>query len=144
MVSAVEQLRIKDDEVMVGCDLFRAAEGATKAKETFGGVAFVRAQGKKGGGPITAILQQALDMSKIDGAGMARALLLLKVMESSECPASELAKVCRIENALIASGAPAGIVTKTIAAVLEPRNKVRSLSVWELYQNGICTVYPFY
>ena len=67
----------------------------------------------------------AQDMSKIEGAGMARALLLLKVMESSECPPSELAKVCRIENALIASGAPAGIVTKTIAAVLEPRNKVR-------------------
>ena len=70
------------------------------------------------------------DLSKTDGAGMAKALLLLKVMESSECPASELAKVCRIENALIASGAPAGIVTKTIAAVLEPRNKVRSLSVF--------------
>ena len=55
---------------------------------------------------------------------MARALLLLKVMESSECPAAELAKACRIENALVASGAPAGVVTKTIAAVLEPRNKV--------------------
>ena len=33
--------------------------------------------------------------------------------------------MCRIENALVASGAPAGIITKTIAAVLEPRNKVR-------------------
>ena len=57
MVSAVEQLRIKDDEVMVGCDLFRAAEGA--AKETFEGVAFVKSRGKKGG-QITAILQMAL------------------------------------------------------------------------------------
>ena len=45
-------------------------------------------------------------------------------MESSECPAAELAKACRIENALVASGAPAGVVTKTIAALLEPRNKV--------------------
>ena len=60
MASAVEQLRIKDDEVMVGCDLFRAAEGAAAAaKETFDGVAFVKAQGKKGGA-IAAILQQAL------------------------------------------------------------------------------------
>ena len=65
MASAVEQLRIKDDEVMVGCDLFRAAEGATAAaKETFEGVAFVKAQGRKGGGAIAAILQQAL-VSKI-------------------------------------------------------------------------------
>ena len=57
MAAAVEQLRIKEDEVLVGCDLFRAAEGA--AKETFDGVAFVKAQGKKGGS-IAAILQQAL------------------------------------------------------------------------------------
>ena len=57
MAAAVEQLRIKEDEVLVGCDLFRAAEGA--AKDNFDGVAFVKAQGKKGGS-ITAILQQAL------------------------------------------------------------------------------------
>ena len=56
MAAAVEQLRIKEDEVLVGCDLFQAAEGA--AKEPFDGVAFVKAQGKKGS--ITAILQQAL------------------------------------------------------------------------------------
>ena len=80
------------------------------------------------------------DMSKIDGAGMAKALLLLKVMESSECPASELAKVCRIENALIASGAPAGIVTKTIAAVLEPRNKVWPHWNRVKNQHDICTL----
>ena len=60
----------------------------------------------------------------MDGGGLARALLVLKVMEASACPAAELAKACRIENALVASGAPAGVVTKTIAAVLEPRNKV--------------------
>ena len=60
----------------------------------------------------------------MDGGGLARALLVLKVMEASACPAGELAKACRIENALVASGAPAGVVTKTIAAVLEPRNKV--------------------
>ena len=64
------------------------------------------------------------DLSKVEGGGLARALLVLKVMESSECPAAELAKACRIENALVASGAPTGVVTKTIAALLEPRNKV--------------------
>ena len=57
MAAAVEQLRIREDEVLVGCDLFRAAEGA--AKDAFDGVAFVKAQGKKGGS-IAAILQQAL------------------------------------------------------------------------------------
>ena len=59
MAAAVEQLRIKEDEVLVGCDLFRAAEGAKAKRETFDGVAFVKAQGKKGGS-IAAILQQAL------------------------------------------------------------------------------------
>ena len=32
-------------------------------------------------------------MSKIDSGALAKALLLLKVMEASDCPASELAKV---------------------------------------------------
>ena len=48
----------------------------------------------------------------MDGGGLARALLLLKVMESSECPAAELAKACRIENALVASGASLSAVVR--------------------------------
>jgi alkylhydroperoxidase/carboxymuconolactone decarboxylase family protein YurZ/DNA-binding transcriptional regulator YhcF (GntR family) len=120
MTTAMDQARLKDDEVLVGCDLFKAAEQAAKAGQ-FDGVAFIK--GQKKGGNLCVLLQKALDMSKVDGNGLAKALLVLKVMESSECPPGELAKICRIENALIGSGAPAGVVSKTIAAVIEPRNK---------------------
>ena len=80
-------------------------------------------QKSKGKKELVKSLSAALDASGINAQGLAKALLVQKLMEASDCAPEDLAKVCRIENALIKEGAPADVVCRTISAVIEPRNK---------------------
>merc|ERR1719273_1397762 len=62
-------------------------------------------------------------MSKIRVESLVKAVLLQKVMAASGAMPADLAKVIRIENAILRAGATAENLCKTINEAIKPRNK---------------------
>ena len=126
LLAVLEQGRIKAEEIAAGSFIFDAImnpSGLGKEQEDVSRMILRELQGNPSHNDIINVVKKALEMSKVRVESLVKAVLLQKVMAASGAMPADLAKVVRIENAILRAGATAENLCKTINEAIKPRNK---------------------
>jgi len=124
LLNALEQGKIKNEEITVGSFIFDAImNNGIDSKHDGAAIILRDLRGNVTQNDIINIVRKALDASKIRIENLLKVILLQKILAASESAPADLAKVVRIENAMLRSGVSAEGLCKTINEAVKPRNK---------------------
>jgi len=124
LLNALEQGKIKNEEIMTGAFIFDAImNNGIDSKHDGAAVILKELKGNLSQNDIINIVRKALDASKIRVENLLKVILLQKVLAASESEPADLAKIVRIENAILRSGVSVDGLCRTINEAVKPRNK---------------------
>lgn len=126
LLSVLEQGRIKGEEILAGSFIFDAVvhpTGLDGAQSEIGAMILREMRGNPSHNDIINLVRKALEMSKVRLDSLVKTVLLQKLLAATESMPADLAKVIRIENAILRAGATAENLCKTINEAIKPRNK---------------------
>jgi len=124
LLNALEQGKIKNEEIMMGSFIFDAImNNGIDSKHDGAAIILKELKGNPSQNDIINVCRKALEASKIRVESLLKVILLQKILCASESAPVDLAKVVRIENAILRSGVSAEGLCKTINEAVKPRNK---------------------
>ena len=126
LLAALEQGRIKADEILCSSFIFDTVMhpvGLDGAQEEVGAMILREMRANPSHNDLINLVRKALEMSKVRLDSLVKVVLLQKLLAATESMPVDLAKVVRIENAILRAGATAESLCKTINEAIKPRNK---------------------
>jgi len=126
LLAVLEQGRIKGEEITASSFLFDAImhpTGLGGAQSDISAMILREMKGNPSHNDIINLVRKALEMSKVRLESLVKVVLLQKLLAATEAQPADLAKVVRIENAIMRAGATAENLCKTINEAMKPRNK---------------------
>ena len=124
LAAALDQHKVKGNEVRVASVIHEAITNPMTGKQSEGlnnlasGLRNNMTQSE-----LISLLKLVLDSENIKTEALANLLMFQKVMGASSCNMEDLARVLRIQNAILRNGVPADTLARTINEVLKPRKK---------------------
>ena len=124
LLNALDQGKIKNEEILTSSFIFDAImKNGFDSKHEGAAMILRELRGNPSQNDIISVLRKAIEASKIRVEDLLKVVLLQKILAASESVPADLAKVVRIENAVLKSGVPADILCRTINEAVKPRNK---------------------
>ena len=124
LLNALDQGKIKGEEVTASSFIFDAImKNEAEAKHEGCAIIIRELRGNPSQNDVTNVLRKAIEASKIRMEDLLKVMLLQKVLAATESVPTDLAKVVRIENAIIKSGVAAESLSRVINEAVKPRNK---------------------
>ena len=124
LINALDQGKIKGEEVTASSYIFDAImKNGSESKHEGCAIILKDLRGNPSQNDVTNVLRKAIEASKIHNEDILKVLLLQKILAATESIPSDLAKVVRIENAIVKSGVAAESLAKVINEAVKPRNK---------------------
>jgi hypothetical protein len=126
LLAVLEQGRIKGEEIACGSFIFDTVmhpTGLDGPQSEISAMIMREMRGNPSHNDIINLVRKALEMSKVRLDALVKVVFLQKLLAATESQPSDLAKVVRIENAILRAGVTAENLCKTINEAIKPRNK---------------------
>ena len=124
LLNALDQGKIKGEEISASSFIFDAImKNGFDSKHEGAAIILKELKGNPSQNDIINVLRKAIEASKIRVEDLLKVMLLQKLLAASESVPADLAKVVRIENAIIKSGVTSDSLSRTINEAVKPRNK---------------------
>ena len=124
LLNALDQSKVKGEEIISSATIFDAImKNGLDARHDGAAIILRELKGKPSASDVFNVLKKAIEASKVRVEDLLTVCLLQKILAATESVPADLAKVVRIENAVIKSGVSAELVSRTVNEAVKPRNK---------------------
>ena len=124
LLNALDQGKVKGEEITASSTIFDAImKNGVDAKHEGAAIILQELKASSSHTEILAVVRKALEASRVRVEDLLAVCLLQKILAATESVPADLAKVVRIENAIIRGGVAADLVSRTVNEAVKPRNK---------------------
>ena len=124
LLTALDQGKIKGEEVTASSFIYDVImKNGIDSKHDGVAIILKELKGNPSQNDIMNVLRKAIEASKIRVEDLLKVVLIQKILAATESVPTDLAKVVRIENAIIKSGVSSENLCRTINEAVKPRNK---------------------